>query len=136
MSEIIERVAQAISEVQLWTRFNDWTSDRVPGKPIEVCRYGKEGEPEIIVLDRFPADWDEKNEFPKLISEHRARAAIEATGLIGALDALAQVHIKDDDPAGFSVKMGAIPEFWYYRQPYVNAWGTVHKALREFKHHR
>lgn len=56
MSEtMVERVANAIDAVQIWSRFNDWTTDRVEGLPVEICRYGVDGEPEIVILKRLPA---------------------------------------------------------------------------------
>lgn len=36
-----------------FTRFNDWTGDHVPDRPGELCRYGTDGEEEIVVIDRF-----------------------------------------------------------------------------------
>lgn len=79
---MVERVARAIDGVQLFSRYNDFTSDAVAGLPIEVCRYcnwgeGQDGE-DIEVIARFPGDWDVGKELPKMISERRARAAIEA----------------------------------------------------------
>lgn len=52
-----EAVRAALAEwdalPETFTRFNDWTSDSVRGLPGELCRYGREGEDEIIVIDRF-----------------------------------------------------------------------------------
>jgi hypothetical protein len=74
----IRRVAKAIDAVQLFTRIDDWTSDAVAGYPVEVCRYGKAGEPEIVVVKRFPAGTDEAEALRGVVSEQRAIAAIEA----------------------------------------------------------
>lgn len=84
---MVEKVQKAIDAVQCFSRFNDWTDNRVEGVPIEICRYGKEGEEgqdgevgtsAIIVIRRFSADADETNALYMVVSEMRARAAIEA----------------------------------------------------------
>ncbi|MCZ3377407.1 hypothetical protein [Rhizobium sp. AG207R] len=75
---MIERVGWAIANVALWSRFNDWTSDRVEGFPIEICRYGNDDEPEIVVVRRFPRDIGEMEALTMTVMEERARAAIEA----------------------------------------------------------
>lgn len=54
------KVARAIADVQLFPRFNDWTSDCVKGLPIEICRYGRE------------------DALRDVVREERARVAIEA----------------------------------------------------------
>lgn len=78
MSEMLERVADAIAAVQLFSRFNDWASDHVPGLPIEICRHGADDEPEIIVLKRFPASIGEDQALANMLAGARAKAAIEA----------------------------------------------------------
>lgn len=78
MSEMIERVARAIAHVSVFSRFNDWTSDHVPGLPVEVCRYGADGEPEIVVITRFPATVGEAVALSGVVADLRARAAIAA----------------------------------------------------------
>lgn len=78
MNDMVERVAKAIDEVQLWSRFNDWASDRVDGCPIEICRYGEDHEEEIIVVARFGGAISESEALHKTVSEERSRAAIEA----------------------------------------------------------
>lgn len=75
---MIERVARAISGVQLFIRFNDWASDRVEGSPIEICRYGRDGEPEIVVIKRFSAAKKEDDALYEVIAEQRSIAAISA----------------------------------------------------------
>lgn len=75
---MIELVAQAIDGVQLFSRFNDWTNERVEGFPIEICRHGGQGEPEIVILKRFPLEKGEEAALYEMVSEYRARAAIEA----------------------------------------------------------
>lgn len=78
--DIVETVARAIDGVQLWWRYNDWTSDRVNGMPIEVCRYGSENEDEIIVVARFAGtEQDGKDRLSECVSAARGRAAIRAT---------------------------------------------------------
>lgn len=74
----IRRVARAIDKVQLFSRFNDWATDRVEGWPIEICRYGKRGEDEIVVVKRFRRDRPELEALQQTVSEQRAIAAIQA----------------------------------------------------------
>lgn len=52
MGDLRNRIAEAIAGVQLFSRFNDWTSDRVEGLPVEICRYGSGDEDEIVVVNR------------------------------------------------------------------------------------
>ncbi|MGR9413186.1 hypothetical protein [Rhizobium leguminosarum] len=75
---MIERVGNALEAVQLFSRWNDWTSDRVEGMPIEICRHGGEDEDEIIVVKRFDASWKESDALRVTIKDTLARAAIEA----------------------------------------------------------
>lgn len=75
---MVTRVAKAIDGIQLWARFNDFTSDRAPGLPLEVCRYGRDGEDEIVVLARFPGGVNPSEALGSMVSGLRARAAIEA----------------------------------------------------------
>ncbi|ENN86095.1 hypothetical protein RHSP_32211 [Rhizobium freirei PRF 81] len=75
---MIEKVGWAISNVALWSRINDWSSDKADGFPIEICRYGIDGEPEIVVVRRFPRDVGETQALTMVVMEERARAAIEA----------------------------------------------------------
>lgn len=76
--EMVERVAEAIDKVKLFSRFNDWSSDRVDGCPIEICRYGDEREVDIVVVARFGGAISEREALSKTVSDFRARAAIEA----------------------------------------------------------
>lgn len=78
MSEMVERVAEAIEAVDLFSRFNDWTSDRVPGLPIEICRHGEEDESEIIIVARYPATHGEQRALDEEVALARAIAAIRA----------------------------------------------------------
>lgn len=75
MSEMVERVGAALEDVQLFSRWNDWTSDRVEGMPIEICRH--EGD-EIVVVRRFDATWKEGDALRLSIREALAVAAIKA----------------------------------------------------------
>lgn len=77
-SEMVERVAAAIDAVQLFSRFNDWTSGRVEGCPVEICRYGEDDEDDIVVVARFGGAITEEEALFRTVSEARARAAIEA----------------------------------------------------------
>lgn len=74
----IRKVAKAIDAVQMFSRIDDWSSSRKPGYPVEICRYGKRGEPEIVVVKRFKTGTSESEALRKMVSEARARAAIEA----------------------------------------------------------
>lgn len=78
MDSLVRKVAAAIDSVQLFSRIDDWSSDAVKGYPVEVCRHGKDGEPEIVVVKRFPAGTDESDALRRVVSEQRAIAAIEA----------------------------------------------------------
>lgn len=71
-AKLIRKVAKAIDAVQLWSRRNDQKMR------IEICRYGRRGEDEIVVLRT--AHWfsDESAELRKAASFYRAKAAIEA----------------------------------------------------------
>lgn len=75
---MVERVADAIDSVRLFSRFNDWTSDHVPGQPIEICRHGRDDEEEIVIVARYPAHYGESQALFDEVSTARARAAIEA----------------------------------------------------------
>lgn len=75
---LTKAVARAIDAVQLFSRIDDWTNDAKKGYPVEVCRHGKDDEPEIIVLKRLPAGTDEGEALREAVSEARAIAAIEA----------------------------------------------------------
>lgn len=74
--DLIAAVASAIDAVELFSRFNDWTSDRVPGCPVEICRYTNEGD--IVVVARFGGAISETEALSMVLSEERAKAAIEA----------------------------------------------------------
>lgn len=76
--KLTAKVARAIDRVQLFSRYNDWTSDAKKGFPIEICRYGKRGEPEIVVVKRFRKETGEAQALRKTVSRERATAAISA----------------------------------------------------------
>jgi len=75
MSGIVEHVAKAVSKVQLFSRYNDFTFDRVEGFPIEICKRGLEEKDEDVVVRRFSADKVESTCLYDVISEERARDA-------------------------------------------------------------
>ena len=77
MDYLVKKVAEAIDAVQLFSRLNDF-SDAMPGFPVEICRFGRDGEPEIVVLKRLRVGTSETDALREAVSEHRARAAIEA----------------------------------------------------------
>ncbi len=74
---MVERVGNALEAVQLFSRWNDWTSDRVEGMPIEICRHGGEGEDDIVVVKRFDASWNEEDALRVTIKDALAIAAIK-----------------------------------------------------------
>lgn len=74
----IERVAAAIDAVQLFSRYNDWTRDCVPGLPIEICRQGNPDEDEIVVVKRYAAAVGESEALRLEVSRARAWAALAA----------------------------------------------------------
>lgn len=76
--EQIERVATAIDSVQIFSRFNDWTSDHVPGFPIEICRWPEDESKDELVLARFAADVGESEALRRCVRRARAVAAIKA----------------------------------------------------------
>lgn len=76
--EAVEAVAQAIADVKLFLRVNVGGSDSVDGYPVEICRYGDEGEDEIVVIARFDASSYENDLLSHFVREHRARAALAA----------------------------------------------------------
>lgn len=78
MSEMIERIQDAIASVQLFSRYNDWTSDRVEGLPVEICRYGKDGEEHIVVVARFPQYIGEGPALAEVVNRERAVAVLHA----------------------------------------------------------
>lgn len=74
-------VAAAIDAVQLFSRYNDWTSDSVPGMPVEICRVGADNEDEIVVVMRYSADVSESDALSECVSKARAVAALRAMGI-------------------------------------------------------
>ena len=74
---LINMVARAINDVQLFSRFNDM-SPEVTTYPIEICRYGKGDEPEIVVLKRHAREVDESQALREAVREQQAIAAISA----------------------------------------------------------
>jgi hypothetical protein len=73
----IKAVAKAIDGVRLFSRLNDFTSDAKAGYPIEICRYGGPGEPDIVVIKQHKAGTDEGQALREAVSEQRAIAAID-----------------------------------------------------------
>lgn len=74
----VERVLAAIDAVELFSRYNDWTSDHVPCLPIEICRFGADGEDEIVIVKRFPAAHGESQALADCLREAQASAIAEA----------------------------------------------------------
>jgi hypothetical protein len=77
-TEQIEKVAAAIEAVQLFSRFNDWTSDRVHGFPVEICRHADGDIVDPVVVARYPAGVSEQDALSRTVRRVRAVAAIKA----------------------------------------------------------
>jgi hypothetical protein len=76
---MIEKVAKAIADVQLFYRYNDFTHDRVEGFPIEICRHADGDICDPIVIRRFAGTEEEGTyRLYEVVKEFRAIAAIEA----------------------------------------------------------
>lgn len=71
---LIQKVARAIDQVQLFSRLNDAKA----AWPIEICRYGVGDEPDIVVIKRYPIGTVEDEALRREVSEARAQAAIQA----------------------------------------------------------
>lgn len=69
---VVERMRTAIDAVQLFSRDNDGV--------IEICRYGQDGESEIVVLERSHDREDERNTLARRVSIERAKAALDEAG--------------------------------------------------------
>lgn len=78
MDRMTKRVADAIDAVQLFSRIDDWSSDARKGYPVEICRHGKPGEDDIVVVKRLPTGTNEREALREAVSEARALAAIDA----------------------------------------------------------
>ena len=75
MTDMIERVARAIDGVQLWMHYND----EAETEQIAICRYGAEGEPGVVIVERHSGSEDDAIGFlRRAVSTARARAAIAA----------------------------------------------------------
>ncbi|MGR9384932.1 hypothetical protein [Rhizobium leguminosarum] len=77
---MIEKVAKAIEGVNLFSRYNDWTSDRVEGLPIEICQRSTSGvvEDDVIVARFAGREQDCSRRLDEVRRVWRARAALEA----------------------------------------------------------
>lgn len=76
--KLVKKVAKAIDQVKLFSRFNDWSSDRVDGFPIEICRHRPGRIVDPVVVKRFAGTEGECEErLEEVLSEARAVAAIK-----------------------------------------------------------
>lgn len=131
LNEVIERVAAAIDGVQLFSRYNDWTSDRVEGCPIEICRHGKSEEDDVVVVARYGGNITEEEARCKTVSEFRARAAIEA---VTASVAVPSVSHADAIAMAKTIQMLADPNIsWREAQRMLVSLRKSEKAAREKK---
>lgn len=100
---MVERVAKAIEGVDLFSRYNDWTSDRVEGLPIEICQRSASGvvEDNVIVARFAGREQDCSKRLDEVRRVWRARAAIEA--MRGPTPSMVEAgHIRD--PLGCDVE--------------------------------
>lgn len=83
-NEIVEKVAKAIEDVRIFSRYNDWTSDRVEGLPIEIVLNDPERGENVTIIARFAGRESEcKQREEEIVRIWRARAAIEAVSREG-----------------------------------------------------
>lgn len=73
---MIDQIAEAIGNVYVFCRYNDFTEDRVKGLPVEICKYGDGEKDEIIVIKRFSSDADMQNALEMVKNQERAKAAL------------------------------------------------------------
>lgn len=77
----IEAVASAIEDASRFgSRFNDWTSDHVPGLPIEIYDPDKM-DTDGRVVARYPAHIGEEQALREYVRRQRALAALAAMGI-------------------------------------------------------
>lgn len=135
MTDLVEKVAKAIDEVQLWLRHNDWTSDRVEGLPWEVCRHGSETELDIIVIERFAEGVNEQAALRAVISQERARAAIRAVEADRAADEFRPGMFHNEEAGHTDLLLSDEP---YYIGPWTGVQAIVSLKTREiigFRHY-
>jgi hypothetical protein len=78
-AKLVKKVAKAIDDVKLFSRFNDWTSDRVEGFPIEIFRHSRGDIVDPVVVKRFAGTEKELDmRLQEVLREARAIAAIKA----------------------------------------------------------
>lgn len=108
--ELIEAMAEAASRVHVFSRFNDWTSDRVRGLPVEICRYGEDDEQEIIVIERHPAEVEQSVVLAKVVNRLRAIAVLRSLREHGPSEEMIEAaSIQAQKPAGWHA---VYPNIW------------------------
>lgn len=84
LDDLREVVASAIEGVEIISRFNDWTRDRVVGFPIEIIDVsGQTVAGEGRIISRHRADEDETACRDAALRKARADAAISAILAVG-----------------------------------------------------
>lgn len=78
MSDVIEVMARAIEKVRVFSRTNPTDGNPLP---IEICRYGKDDE--IEILERFSGYIGERAALFYVVRRERARAALSALTAAG-----------------------------------------------------
>lgn len=78
-ARLVKKVAKAIDQVKLFSRYDDWSSGRVEGLPIEICRHRRSPIIDPVVVKRFAGTEREcEARLEEVLSEARATAAIKA----------------------------------------------------------
>lgn len=101
MSEMIDRAAQALADLPcIFERWNDWTSNHVPGLPVEICTEDVAGG--LIVIARYPGqrEGDGFEHLARHKNEARVRAVLTAIrepseGMVRAGDDAITYHPED-----------------------------------------
>lgn len=77
--KLIERVAKAIERTSFGSRYNDWTSDHVPGWPIEITKLNRDKSDHTIVK-RYREHVGESEALRLYERTQKAIAALKAEG--------------------------------------------------------
>lgn len=76
--KLIEKVAKAIERTSFGSRYNDWTSDHVPGWPIEITDFDRPEGKEVV--KRYRAHVGESEALRRYERTQKAIAALKAAG--------------------------------------------------------
>ena len=81
--KLIEEMARGIDAVDMFSRFNDWTGDHVPGLPIEICRNTEDDDIEVVARYSGRNEKDGDEHLARHIKDARAQAALAAIEAAG-----------------------------------------------------